>query len=38
MISESSYVTPLNSDTSDYLTIAPMRGKGAPKERGNKSV
>ena len=38
MISESSYVTPLNSDTSDYLTIAPKRGKGAPMERGNESV
>ena len=38
MISESSYVTPLDSDTSDYLTIVPTRGKGAPKERGSRSV
>ena len=39
MISKSSYVTPLNSDTSDYLTIALMCRKGAPEEQGgNKSV
>jgi hypothetical protein len=36
MIPEPFYVVPTVSDTSDYLTIAQVRGK-VLKEQGNKS-